>query len=256
MALVLILIMVVSALGLMMVKPANAQRFEQDTSFPTPSIPQFTVRIVNNSYYTQPITTITTDPFTGQSTTTTTPSRFVEDEFIELAIKNQSVTFQRGGIDLYFDVRTKGHFSKDWNYISTLDGNIIENYSSRYTIVTAYFDHDFPAVGQIDFQVRAIIGDIYVEDPNTLSQYEIVMGQNGGWTDIQTISIPDGSVSITPFTNPSPAPTQTPTSIQTPTPTPITTPTVPEFPTIVILLLLLSVFSITVVLRLKKRRIS
>jgi len=223
-AVILVLTVAVSGLSLWMVKPVSAQSFEQNTSFPTPSIPQFTVRLVNNSYYTQPITTTTTDPYTGQPTTTTTPSRYVQDEYVELTIKNQSFT-QANGSNLFFDIRTKGHFANDWSYISPYYGYIMENYSSKYTIVQTYYN-DVPSTGQIDFQVRAIIGYVYLQTPVIVSQHRILTGQNGEWSDIQTVSLPDGAVFTTPFTNPPPS--QTPLPSYTPTSTPSPTPTVPE----------------------------
>lgn len=262
-ALILILLMSISSAGLWMVEPANAQ---SSSSFPTPSVPEFTVSFVNASYYTEPTATTTTDPYTGNQTVTTIPSRYVQDEYIGITIQNQSFnpfkTFENGywyTCDLYFNIRTKGHFSTEWDYLNPDVGiNTMENYTSQYTIVDTYYNR-IPTAGQIDFQVQGIAGYVYHVVPVVVAQQWVLTGQEGYWSDIQTLNLPDGSVSVSASPNPSVTPTPlpihfAPTPTSTPPPSPTSTPVVPELSAIVILPLFLASLAITLVLR--RRRIA
>ena len=101
-ALFLTLIIAMSCLTLLMVKPANAQ------TIPTPATPQFTIKFVNASY-----TLTTTDSYTGQSQT-----QLTENNSIEITIKNQPFDYSNNGLpyQIYFNVRVKPHFSNTDNW--------------------------------------------------------------------------------------------------------------------------------------------
>ena len=64
-----------------------------------------------------------------------------------------------GIIDLYNNIRLKGHFSQDWIYYwrhnGSSDGNLRQNYDSEYTVVP--IDSYLPSKGQVDFQIEALI---------------------------------------------------------------------------------------------------
>ncbi len=226
-------------LTLFTVKLTNAQ----PTASTTPSIPEFTLKIVNNSRYTETITTTTTDPYTGQPTTSTTPSKYVQEEYIEVAIKNQTFTpYPIGGnysSNLWFDVRYKGHQATDWKYANP---NPYQDCSASYLRLQTYYNN-LPMSGEIDFQVRAINGYQTHKD-NLFPQTWIVQGQESGWSDIQTINLESGAVTITPYINPSP--TQTQTAVATPT------PSVPEMPALMILPLFLATVAIALIIKHRK----
>ena len=95
-----------------------------------------------------------------------------------------------------------------------------------------YYNYDLGNItfgGQVDFRVQAIIGystrinttfsgpPIGLE-PGESYHYYIFTGQSSNWSNIQTITIPEGTVSTSASPN-STTSTQNPTS----------TPTVPEF---------------------------
>jgi hypothetical protein len=65
-ALILILIMTISGVGLLTVQPACAQTAAPISSVPAPSISQLMVKFIPNF-----INVTTTDPYTGANTTTT-----------------------------------------------------------------------------------------------------------------------------------------------------------------------------------------
>ena len=87
-SLILSLIMVISSLSLISIKPAYAQTATPTASpipIPVPSVREFTVKFVNSSYEMPPSSSI--NPYTGQKVTT--QAYYVENESIELTIKNQ-----------------------------------------------------------------------------------------------------------------------------------------------------------------------
>jgi hypothetical protein len=238
-ALTLIITITLSCLTLLTIKPATAQ----STPFTTPSIPEFTVSIVDNSHYIDPIITTTTDPYTGKPTQTTTPGSYVQEKFIEVKIKNQIFTPNLNGDNIWLNIRYKGHYTAEW---TIFDPTPYQNRSDPYTYVSTYFNR-VPASGDIDFQIQAINGHQTHKD-NLFPQTWIVVGIESGWSDIQTIHLEDGTVTITPYTNPAPTPTPTTTQTQDPA-TP--TPSVPEMPALMILPLL-SMLSVAVLLGRRK----
>jgi hypothetical protein len=91
-----------------------------ETSFASitkPSVPQFTVKLVDSSYDIP--TTYLIDPYTGANVTH--PSHRVDNKTIELTIKNQPFVpylVQEGNSNwttsFYYNVRVKGHYKDDW----------------------------------------------------------------------------------------------------------------------------------------------
>lgn len=239
-ALILILLMALSSLSIFVVKPAFAQ------SIPKPSVPEFTLKFVDLSYDVPPVTTTTTDQYTGKQVVNTQAGYHVENKSIEVTIKNQPFAYG-DNYHLYYDVRMKPHFSENWTelnpttslfsgsnltlaqYISTIyySYNSLPKSNSTYTNVslsaTAY-----PQNGQIDFQVAAEIGanSTFYSVHNVGSviigggQYEpaIAYVSSSDWSSTQTVTIPASSSSPLPYSS------STPTSSS-----------VPEFPTLIIL---------------------
>ena len=82
-----ILIMAISSLSLIMVKPANAQ------SIPTPSVPEFTLSYIVRPYDIGPSYTI--NPYTGENETLM-PAIHTTQSFVDITVKNQhfSPSFQ------------------------------------------------------------------------------------------------------------------------------------------------------------------
>ena len=274
---VLVLTIVISmpCLTLITIYPANAQ------TIPVPSIPQFTIKFVNASY-----SITTTNAYTGQSET-----QEVSNNSIEITIKNQPFDYSNNGLtyQLYFNIRAKPHFGENWtevypieNGTSKYNGGVNFSYaeyiepdspiqsSSEATSVTFYvvpttfygsttfvgyqiqrynsggiegspynetFLNDVPNGAQLDFQVQALVGHNSTMWYNSNPFYAGIGGyipavaydSASGWSNTQTITI--GEMAST-----------------SPTPT----PTVPEFSWLVTVPLLLSVFSIAVILRHRK----
>ncbi len=205
-AVFIILIMAISSLSLIIVKPANAQ------TIPTPSIPEFSVTHTSSSIE----VTILNQPFSPHQTAGGT------------------------ALNLFYTVRVKEHSSDNWNYYPQYQGNYHPNgnypaTNSDYTVM--HFEFNGSSSGpltlnpvltgkQYDFQVQAAIG-FYVTEPyfppgqtyppspeGTVQDFS---GYFSDYSPTQTLTIDETSPSVSP----------TPTSMPSPTPTP--TPTVPEF---------------------------
>ena len=197
-SLLVLLICVVSSL--IMVKPTFAQ------SIPTPSVPEFTLKLVGPPYLLN--TTYSLDPNTGQIVANigyTNPY-----SALEINVKNQPFVkpFEGGYGNLYYNVRIKDHNATD---------NWVEAYNPNYFFPTQSNDSDYTNVGgsiedynfvgsligrQIDIQVEAMLGGIFRKSLAFGSGYEF-RGATSGWSNTQTISIPPNTPLTTPTTSPS-----------------------------------------------------
>jgi hypothetical protein len=284
-SLIALLLIFLALASVSLVVPAKAQ------SIPVPSVPQFTVYLVNHPYdvpSTSP--TYTTDPYTGEQKQLTTGSTgyHADNVTIELWIRNQQSSYSNGTTTFtpYYDVRTKGHYEQVWTELDkpfkaqySVNSNQTRSYiqgyyptqpNSRYTVLTfsstvpaAYYSTDivtYPPNATVDFQVSTIIGHesplIAYESHITIAvPYKttgVAIDAQCDWSETQSITISNNSVLASTLQNPSistatpvPLPTDIPTSAITATPT----PTVPEVSWWVILPLLVSLFSVALLVR-------
>jgi hypothetical protein len=177
-------------------------------SIPTPSVPEFTVDLVDNSY--DMPTTYSIDPYTGANVTHL--GHHVKCEVIELRIKNQPFTpyvDEKGNeINLHFNVRFKKRFGSGWTELNTpeilsfRDGwsyasKIPPQSNSEDTVYV--YSADYPDGAELEYQVRTLLG-YYTE----YYPY-IIVGASSGWTfhgefsdwsDSQTLTIPPASPSL------------------------------------------------------------
>ena len=243
-AFMLTLIIAVSCLTLLAVKPADAQSGQTPNYpdyIPNPAVPQFTLKLVQSSY-----DEVVTDPFTGAETT-----HSVNNSTIEITITNQPfrpynyVWECKGEVvnrstTLWYDVQTKGHYAKSWTEVrvdqsSTLystESNTQSN-NSEYTVISLPQDSimdsaAYPNGGAVNFRVRAMAGGWF--PPVLSSNINLPLNfisKNSSWTNTQTLTIPADS-SASP------------------------SPTVPEFSWLAIVPLLLSVFALAVIVKHRK----
>ncbi|MGA2385675.1 MAG: hypothetical protein ABSG33_03995 [Candidatus Bathyarchaeia archaeon] len=232
----LILVMAISSVELMMAKPVCAQ------SVPTPSVPQFTVKFVDSSY--DAPTTTSTNQYNGQ--TTTNPGYHVENRTIQITIKNQPFTsyIQNGeNISFYYNVKEKGQYATNWTTLYSPGYYFPTESNTGYTTLVYLIDANEPPFwdnlvngGTVDFQVQAMIGSVHrisnITAGNELPWEMfpwIFDGQTSDWSPTQTVTVPSSS------------------------PSPSQPPTVTEFPVLVIVPLLLSVFSVAMIVRRRKQ---
>ncbi|MGA2387002.1 MAG: hypothetical protein ABSG33_10775 [Candidatus Bathyarchaeia archaeon] len=237
--------------SLIMAKPVFSQ------SIPTPSVPQFTLTFQDNSYAVQPTTLTTTDPYTGKQTIVgSTIGGYVYNASITIRVTNQPFTSytdaNNNTIQLYYDVRWKGNFTDSWEGSLLPNIQVAQDSSSAYTDIPLGFTSNtygwggvaainWHALGNpVDIQVEACVGYVTQTVTSSLEAPKINFTSltTSGWSNTQTIIASNVSTS--------PTPTATPTSVTT------SSPAVPELSWLVIVPLLLSLFSVAVIVRHRK----
>lgn len=192
------------------------------------SPPEFTVKLVAHPYDVPPTTTTTIDQYTGEEIVTTTPGYHVENKSIEITITNQPFTpYTRAEgklINLYYNVRFKGHFGQesDWEepFHKPIRNGIYgttkqhPQSNSEYTLIS--FPSEFQDGDVVDFQVQTLEGYYTPWEPLPVpmgtSQFT---GEASDWSSTQTLEI--GEIQ-TPTSSPTTTPTLPPTSTPYPEP--------------------------------------
>jgi hypothetical protein len=217
-SIVLLFIVVLALSSLMMVRPESLH-------ITKPSTPEFTIQDVAYPYDVP--TTYSTDPYTGQ--TITHPGYHVENKSRVFVIKNQPFTpYVSNGseVQLYYQVRYKGHFSDDdWYEVYHLP-NYPAQSDSEYTTISPTLNIQYLSASangaKIDFQVQALIGSIYLVEARLYggANYWTFEGEKSDWSSTQTITVelpdpfssassPSPSASVLPSQNPISTPDQT-----------------------------------------------
>jgi hypothetical protein len=184
----LFLVAIFATSTLTIVNPVCAQ------STPKPSVPVFSVQYVDNSYDVPQSVSPSTNPYTGEATSTIIPGYHVDNKTIELKIMNQPFSSGNDQINhLYYNVRIKGHYAQNWTTVYNPDnGFILQDSNAAYTIITNppySLGEDILRGGQVDFQVEAMIG--YVSrDGGVMFAPWFFDGQTSGWSNTQTLTIP------------------------------------------------------------------
>jgi hypothetical protein len=201
--------------------PFSSLLIASTTAESTPTVQEFTIKYVDNSYDTPPTTSSTQDPYNGQVTTTTHPGTHIENKTIIATIKNPSGA-------TYYNFRWKGHYDTTWQYSpfnpdSEMPYFVADGYSVPFQASTStyskfwlsFLPQQISADGSIDVQVQGLYGSFRTEPyvhagwvgaPTYDFYFE---GQAGDWSSTQTITY--GEATTAP------------------------SPTVPEFPTTAIL---------------------
>ena len=185
---------------------------------PKPSVLEFTLEFVDESYYVAP--TYTTDQYTGK-TVMDKSGYTVEKKSIVVTIKNQAIRYNsfNDGTKCYlaYNVAVKGHYGEDWKEIDFANTNefTMEQYfseefpkpsNSDYTILYVKAN-DYPVGAQLDVKVQARIGQeskvwaTYLFRGFPMYSYEtdgIVFDIDGDWSETQTISLGDEIPVTTP----------------------------------------------------------
>ncbi|XHH07954.1 MAG: hypothetical protein ACFCUE_10295 [Candidatus Bathyarchaeia archaeon] len=183
----LIFIGVLFASGLLLAINASAD------SVSTPSVPSFTLKMVDKSYNVPPETTSITDPYNGNVTTSTVPGYYVTKYEIELKIQNIYCPPNVNGhsSELYYNVRHKGAYGTQW----TESSEPIKADNGQYTVI--YFDAPYRVDDKVDFQVEALIGyhyETWMPNHPLAGTYSAFESQSSGWSPSRTFTMPDTSV--------------------------------------------------------------
>jgi len=174
-ALILIGIIAISCMSILTVESVSAQTAQ---TIPSPSVPEFTLK--------------------GVDATT-----------VEVTIKNQPLTpYENGSYpNLYYMFRIQDHNLgyPNWmiepNYFvgSISYGEYYKASDSEFTVVS--LSYNFPS-DQIDIQTMALVGNqVPYTDPAVQEILYKFDGENSGWSNTQTITIPTASTAPMPTIN-------------------------------------------------------
>jgi hypothetical protein len=189
----------------------------------TPSVPEFSLRIVAYPYDVAPV--YSTNNYTGQQVLDE-DGYHVQNRSVEIVIKNQPFTTFKDNngnwYSLYYNVSYKPHLAEEWDYLYV--GGVekmLQTYNADYSVFTyniddSSFSRFSPVGGQIDFRVQASIGfyTYYRDAWYFMDTYSIIFsGTTSHWSLTQTIEIPvigsEGTPEPTSNTTPPQAGTQT-----------------------------------------------
>ncbi len=196
-----------------------------------PSVPQFSVKLIDDSYDVPP--TQTTDPYTGE--TITQLGYRVNKISIRIEIKNLP-----DGV--YYRVQYKGHYEESWTTITSQwhtgfwSNDFVSASKSTYTDVYLSFDSGSsyklpPSGARLDFRVQALYAgretwpEISPEGKETGWHYsKLVETQAGDWSSVQTLTLTYETSESSSQTTTSPPPSaatnnsqpQTPNQTQSP----------------------------------------
>jgi hypothetical protein len=220
---------VLTVSSLVMVETAFAQ------SIPKPSVPEFTLVLVDSSYDVP--TTYSIDPYTGDNVTHN--GYHVEDKKIGMKIKNQPFTSYYNDslgqtIGFYYNIRFKGHFEEEWRELYRASDGYPHQWSdSDYTVIaflsetgktieSTGFSKTFPDGAQVDYQVEAMIGYIHREVTSPIPGTGwLFTGEKSGWSETLTLTVPISTqlptITPSPTTTPEPTPNETSRTLQSET---------------------------------------
>ena len=204
----MLVVLLLSSLLVLSVTPVAVQAVSK------PSVPQFSVKLIDNSYDIPPATTTYIDQYTGKETTHTQNGYHVNLKTFEVTIKNQPFTPYTNAtgheINLYYVVQFKGHFGedKDWQGVGASDPN--GNFAYVSDVYKAQSDSGYTVVlesanmysgdVQMDFRVQAVTGyKEYNWSPGgQFGHSYITSGVESGWSKIQTITMTGGTLTLSP----------------------------------------------------------
>jgi hypothetical protein len=198
----------------------SAVTFESVNSAITkPSVPEFILTSAQE-ISTHPAT-YKTDPYTGAQVIDTPAYQYVTTR-VYIKIKNQlftPYTDSNGNYtQLYFNVRTAGHFNGVWYEQYNSDPGSVSFYptqsSSEYTTLTLDLLGNFSSGSMLDVQVETMIGYFH-EELDTLGTslhgYATVFhGETSDWSSTQTVTLAESTQTVAPSSGQSTSPTANP----------------------------------------------
>ena len=189
-ALILILIITVSSLSLLMVKPATAMSSDvndtvvsppSEDNIPTPTVPDFTVQVIDSNDFS---VVITNQPFTPFSDNGGGPVQF-------------SYSVRVGPLDAATD--------SNWTELYDALGGYPTQSNTQTTTITinlASGDSEYgepnpvPVNSQFLVEVEAIIGFYGRDTAISPSAPYVIFGEASGWSNPQTVSLPSTGQTI------------------------------------------------------------
>jgi hypothetical protein len=202
--LVLLVLFACSAFSLVGLESVNASNLP---------VPQFTVRYIDESFDAN--TSPSTDPYTGE---TIPPTYFhVDHSYIQVSFQNNQLPAipTDSHSEYYYNIRYKGQYTDHWIEARTAsDGYYRASFFKTANFSLSVFSvtgEHVPNGTKINFQVQLMYGGIgkNLDEGPMGSLY--FAGETSGWSNTQTVTV--GESSITPTLSPTqtPMPTLDPT---------------------------------------------
>jgi hypothetical protein len=179
-----------------------------------PQPPEFTVEIVSHPYDVPSTNSTSIDEYTGKVTTTTNPGYHVENKSLQISIKNYNIS-GNPKLHVFYSIRTKGHYGEYWREFYPIQNKTgfcsesqectfisggYKQSDSDYTV--EYFEYNsLPKEGEVDFQVKAVIGydsarlwkeaRLYIPEEDWLwnSEPAIALVAASDWSENQTLTV-------------------------------------------------------------------
>lgn len=181
----------------------------------TPTIPEFSVKYSDNSFY-APTPTRVYDQYGNFQIL----QGYIDNRTVDFAIKNQPFTAYTipynpndptntgQTVHLMYNIRMKSASYNDWEYITHLSDGYLAASNSSQTLASFQISNLFalgiPNDDVVSFQLQALIG--YVHRYPVIASWTF-NGTKSDWSDTQTITIPANPT--TPTNTPSTTPTST-----------------------------------------------
>ena len=224
----LLLITLLAVPSLVMVSRVLAQ------SIPKPSVPEFTLELVDSSYDVP--TTHEINPYTGENVTY--EGYHVKSTSIQVKIENQPFApYERQDLNeafnrtiyFFYNIRIKGFYTDNWIELYNPSDGYPQWSDSQYTLFSYVWGGDggtlmgsksvnLPAGGEVDFQVEAMIGYVHRSGEPPWFPWTFY-GETSGWSNTQTITIaesqtssPESTPTLSPEITTPASPTSTPSN--------------------------------------------
>lgn len=152
---------------------------------PKPSVPSFSLSHADHSYDVPAVTTSSTDPYTGEVKTRTTPGYNVKNYTIDVTIKNQAYPSIVNGNSSYmrYSVQSKGHYQQEW----VTSYSVVAEKNSEYTVFSVPTS-GFTIGGEVDFRVLASLGYNYMYWYGFMPVTEFAH-ESSAWSGTQSITV-------------------------------------------------------------------
>jgi hypothetical protein len=161
------------------------------------------LKLADHSYDVPPSTTTTTNLYTGKQTVTTQPGYHIENKTIDITIKNQPFVSSSNFNQPLLWRSCKRSFWREldrtYPYFDDSRPDLQLQSASENTLIST--PQDYPAGGQVDFQVEAIIVTIH---PLYNINFAYWGYETSDWSNTQTLSIPASEPTATPNNSLSP----------------------------------------------------
>ncbi len=184
-----------------------------EASTPKPSVPQFTLKLVDASF--PGSTTYSIDPYTGENKTFEQPAMYGLEMYVTIKNQPYPATINGNASEFHYHVQVKGHFGGSWEepIVEKISPQTAPLDGSGYTVIAVQVGQ-YGDRAQLDVQVEALLGYNYqylysVPDHILVLPMNDRVSVSSGWSDTQTVTLPEPTWPNSASATPSPTPQAT-----------------------------------------------